>query len=164
VAARRAGTARRRRGADRALAAPGAAELGTVVRASALSVCDHGNDRAFEIDVVNQLGTPITLSHVAVDVVGAPSLRIALGPEGEVGPCGSGWPWSSAPARLTLAPNDLGVVFVGLPMPCQPDPGPIVKSVSLTIEAAGQKVSRNITPDPESLADINEHTAVTCDT
>jgi hypothetical protein len=114
--------------------------------------------------VVNQLGTPITVSHVTADAVGAPRMRLALGPEGEVGPCGSGWSWSSAPTRLTLEPNDLGVVFVGFPMSCQPDPGPIVKSVSFTIEAAGQKVSRDITPDPESLAGINEHTAVTCDT
>ena len=110
---------------------PAPPNLGTVVRASGLSICHPGNDTAFEIDVVNQLATPITVSQVAIDVIGAPGLRVALGSEGASGPCRSGWSWSSAPGRLTLAPNELGAVFVGFPTVCRPDPGPIFKSVLL---------------------------------
>jgi hypothetical protein len=141
------------------------ASMGTVLRATGVFQCAAGAYSTFQIDVVNQFDKPVTLSKVAVEATGAPAMRAAFGPEGDMGPCRAGWSWPTALKRLTIAPDHLGVVFLAYPRVCQPAAGPVFRSVLVTVDVGGhRRLVRDITPDAESLTEVNANSSVICDT
>jgi hypothetical protein len=139
-------------------------KLGTVVRATGIDGCEAGADMVVELDVVNQMESTITLTGVAVGVAGAQVLRVAFAPEGEAGPCRPGSSWASTSQRLRLQPNDLGAVFIAYPRVCNPTPGPTFNSFALTIEVGSRKIVRDVTPDADTLTDVNQNASVVCAT
>jgi hypothetical protein len=130
---------------------PAPPKLGTVVRATGIDQCSVGADTIVELDVVNQLDQPITLSSANF---GARTMHSAFEPEGENAPCRPGWSWPSSAQPLRLAPDDLGVVYFAYSAVCAPA-RPELSSVKLTIDVAGRKIVRDVTPGSDTLASMN---------